>query len=510
MQQMSADIVQGNAIPFDGTNWNDVTDRFHEVLKTQSWYTPGEEPWWNQIASRTLQRMIQQQTSKTKSQLPPKNMDQWLNDGVNSIFFDPDVVEMIYSVHEDKHRELVNYGANLHCRWSESVVKNLVYRHTQVVNQLSVQTDNLIDELWGMVMEEAVMCLTDVVVHLWKEDGSHIELPPPGTKGRRRGNFLRVAISDDGKWLAGYRIDHQVFIWNMETQERISQIDCNCINGEEESSNPVMILFAADKKKIAVEYPNQNIALIHLNNNDEIQWFDQQDQQQFEQVFGKINMPQRNGLSPDMEHKITDVHDWVTDGSGKVLVTASRQTRQVPDWMRKAGFERSIRHIAKKRLIDLIRKYSHTAYACWQCGSMQSTLVDTKCKNCDADFTTCPIGCGETIKAENHWQCSSCGYATRHYQAYQEVEPESLERVSDTNAAKFQDEIDYQKLIVMMSQVFVTYKNRNIPCAVLMQYKSDGCTNEAIGKELNVPRGTVDYLWNQCKSHIQKQMGLSV
>lgn len=508
MQQMSADIVQGNAMPFDGTEWNELTHRFHEVLKTRSWYTPGEEQWWSQIAFRTLQRLIQQQTIKTKSQLPPKNMDQWLNDGVNSIFFDPDVVEMIYSAQENKHRELVNYGANLHCRWSESVVKNLVYRHTQVVNQLSVQTDNLIDELWGMVMEETVMCLTDVVVHLWKEDGTHVELPPPGTKGRRRGNFLRVTISSDGKWLAGYRIDHQLFIWDFETYERITQIDCCSIKGEDETPNPVMVLFDADAKKIAVEYPKQTIALIHFKNNNEIQWFGQQDQQKFEQTFGKINMPHRTIASPELENKINDVHDWVTNETGAVLVTASRQTRQVPDWMLKARFDRSIRHIAKKRLIDLIRKYSHTAYACWQCGSMHSTMVDTQCKSCGADFTKCPIGCGETVKSENHWQCSSCGYATRHYQAYQEVEPESLERVSDTKTGQFQDEMDYQKLIDIMSQVFVTYKSRSIPCAVLIQYKSDGCTNEAIGKELDVPRGTVDYLWNQCKSQIQKQMGL--
>lgn len=508
MQQMSADIVQDRAMPFDGIGWSELTERFHDALKQRSWYTPGDELWWSQVAYRTVQRLVQQHTSRTKSQVPPKNLEQWLKDGGNAIFFDPDVVEMIYSAQEGKRYELVNYGANLHCRWSESVVKSLVYRHSNVINQLSVQTDNLIDELWGMVMEETVMCLTDVSVHVWDEDGSHREFPPPGTKGRRRGSFLRVAMSEDGKWIAGYRMDHQLMIWDIDTQELLQQIDCSALM--DETSNPVLVLFSNDKKKVAVEYPSKTIVVIPLNKNDEMQWFDQQDRQTFETVFGRINLPRQTLTSPEMETRVEDVHDWLTDASGSVLVTASRRSRFVPDWMKKAGFERSIRHVAKKRMIDLIRKYSHTAYACWQCGSMHSTIDDKQCRSCGADFTTCPICGDDNIRAENHWQCPTCGYATRHYQAYQEVEPESLERVSDTHASQFQDELDYQKLIDIMSRVFVTYKNRNIPCAVLIQYKSDGCTNEAIGKELNVPRGTVDYLWNQCKSQIQKQMGFRV
>lgn len=511
MQLKDSDAVQDDVSLIENGDWNGLVQQFHEHLKSRSWYIKGQEDWWHQVAQRTVQRMLQQQPSKSNGKTPPNDVEQWLKDGVNAIFFDPEIVEMIYSPIQNNQTEFINYGANLHCRWSESVVKSLVYRHTNVVSQMSVQPDTLIDELWGMVMEETVICLTDVSVHLWKKDGSHTEFPPPGTKGRRRGSYMRAAMSSDDKQIASYRIDHQLLIWDTNTQECIKQIDCSALNkSSDEPNTPSMILFSNKKNKIALEYADQSIAVLSLTKDtDEICWFYAEDQARFEKLFGKINLPHRTLHDTASEEKIKDVYDWMTDESGSLLLTASRSTRQVPDWMHQAGFERSIRHIAKKRLIDLIRKYSHTAYACWQCGSMQSTIADTQCRNCDADFTKCPIGCDETISAGNHWQCPSCGYTTRHYQAYQEVEPETLDRLADTTASHFQDDMDYQKLVDIMSRVYVTYKNRNIPCAELIRYKSDGCTNETIGKELNIPRGTVDYLWNQCKSQIQKQFGFS-
>ncbi len=495
----------------EGQTWKRFVERYLARLHEQPWFDAARPDWWQGVAQRTLKRLILQQRSHPKASAAPNDMEQWLKENVQAVFFDPKVVEMIYSPHEPSQNLLVNYGANLHCRWMESVVKNIVYRHSGSVQQLSIQPDTLIDELWGMVMEETVMCLTDLSVHLWKADGTHREFPPLGTRGRRKGGFLRAALSPNRNQIAGYRIDHQLMVWDAETQECTAQLDMSAASEEGQAKEaPLILIFSEDGKRIALEYPNQRIAVISLSQkNDPIEWYSSGHRNKFEKTFGKITIPVREKNKVQDEARIENVYDWVSDAEGQVIVTASRSTRTMPEWMLKAGFDRSIRHIAKKRLIDLIRKHSHTAYACWQCGSMRSSFSDTQCRNCGVDFTRCPVGCSETLSAETHWECPSCGYATRLYQAYQEVDPESIERMAESSSQNVQDEMDYRKLMDTMSMVYLTYKSRSIPCAELIRYKSEGLTNETIGNELNVPRGSVDYLWNQCKSLIQMQMGFA-
>ena len=74
-------------------------------------------------------------------------------------------------------------------------------------------------------------------------------------------------------------------------------------------------------------------------------------------------------------------------------------------------------------------------------------------------------------------------------------------------AESWKDQHDLERIYRVLHRYVVTYKDRQIPCDKLARLKAEGKTNEEIGLILKIPRGSVDYVWNQCRSYWVEYVG---
>ncbi len=74
----------------------------------------------------------------------------------------------------------------------------------------------------------------------------------------------------------------------------------------------------------------------------------------------------------------------------------------------------------------------------------------------------------------------------------------------DYSNQDWQNQHDLKRIQEKLKDVVITYRKRAISCSRFLELKAQGLTNEEIGNELGVPRGSVDYIWNQCRNHIHR------
>ena len=68
-------------------------------------------------------------------------------------------------------------------------------------------------------------------------------------------------------------------------------------------------------------------------------------------------------------------------------------------------------------------------------------------------------------------------------------------------------EHDLDRIKSVLDKRTVTYRKRQIAYNQVLDLKAKGLTNEEIGVELGIPRGSVDYIWNQCRQEILNHFG---
>ncbi|MBD3268208.1 hypothetical protein GF373_16205 [bacterium] len=391
------------------------------------------------------------------------------------------------------------------------------------MQSFSLDPGNLEDELFSNVLEEIVRVLTDMSIRVWKEEDSLPSIyPSMDSRGRRKGYFTHVAITPDGSQVAASRTDHTVSVWDLLSDASPAVWDFSLLlsDGPEEPVQIRRLYFSRDGEKLALESANNFVFVFQLKHGEApIDVYEEKSGDRFLRAFGEPYIPQQaifdkkrillpfpNGCRSPLAEYRNKVFDCAWDEGGRTLVTASEMERSMPAWMIDAGFERAVYHIAKMRLIDLIRKRTHTDYICWHCGSAAANRNETHCPKCGADFTACPIGCstrpGEILSVDNEWKCSQCGMATRLAQSHRDLEESELPLSVSPEQRDWASEHDLERILDALGKVTIAYRGREIRCDRLVLLKSRGKTNEEIGREIGVPRGSVDYIWNQCRQEI--------
>lgn len=480
-----------------------------------------------EAAELVLSKLLELKSRNISPAIIQKIVTDFSSSPLTAAFLTPESIRLIYCDPPTGWSEFARQGAEYHCRLIRHASSLAVRKYVSGMKRISLDVRELEDELFGVVMEEVLRCLSDQSARFWMRNGAEPSIfPSEGARGLRRGMIVRVALSKDGNRLATFRSDRHLFVWAPKQNELIRSWDLNLLMEsapEEKKAAPEALFFSESGSRIALETQDQKIYVFSLNQDESsirdssIRVYAESEKQEFLNEFGVPFISDRNliegngftlrtrtGDASTLVQYSSLVFDWCNDRENQVLATASEIERAMPEWMNRAGFDRAVFHIAKKRLIDLIRKRTHTNYACWRCGSMISGLSDTQCRRCGADFTRCPMGCAtrEILDAANRWQCPRCGTASRISESAISVEVEDWYADSQSHGADWRDSHDMQRILDVLKNRSIAYKKKDIPCDRVIVLKAEGKTNEEIGAELGIPRGSVDYVWNQCRQQI--------
>ncbi len=490
----------------------------------QSWMPSTNSEWLHNLSHITVRRVIeklqQQRERGTDKKTLEKDLSTYAANLETEIFFVPDVINMIYSPGENHPELFVNKGVDIHCQFIRRAIASLLRRYSGGLRELSLEHSELEEELWGNVLEEIIRCMTDMSARVWNPKQTEpLIFPPVKTRGTRKGYISRVSLSASGDRLATFRSDSTLSVWDVPNSELLHSWDIGYLS-EKEDFCPAGLYFSSSGDEIAMEVEPAEIAVFPIGAYDkQIRYYNEKKRKQFFHEFGtpfvlnldKVDQKEyqvRMRAGERIPLKIYEnlIYGWSCDESGMIVATASEIKRMMPDWMIAAGFERAVFHIAKKRLIDLIRKHSHAGYACWRCGAISSSSMEAYCHQCGWDFSKCPLGCpvppAEPLAASNHWQCSHCGLSSRTIESQTEIRGEEF--FSDTSTAQqdWQNRHDLERILDSLRNVSVAYKNKDITCDRLVSLKAQGKTNEEIGQALEIPKGSVDYVWNQCRKKV--------
>lgn len=446
------------------------------------------------------------------------------------VFFVPSTVQWIYSTQvADAMMALVRRGIDFHYHFVQRAVRAVMRKFSGSLRRLGMSPEEVHEELWSTTIEDVVRVMTDTSARIWiREREFPLQFPPEQHRGGRKGFSLRVALTPNGRLLAVYHSDTSVTLWSIETQEQIHSWNLQPIVDEmaeiRKDPGPVALFFSTKEQKLAVEWKNRCVVCLSLTDLDQPAALYQEDElEDFIQQFGVPWMPDReianvkhfafhSGDTPlDARKYLHSVYDWTYDAKSKLIATASEIDRTMPQWLRDIGFEKGVYVIIKRRLIDMIRKKSNTGYACWRCGWQMSSPTATQCSNCGSDFTRCPIQCpippSEPLSSENQWTCPHCGCPSKVQEIRGKLIEEDLYGDIHSREQEWKREHDLDRIKSVLDKRTVTYRKRQIAYNQVLDLKAKGLTNEEIGVELGIPRGSVDYIWNQCRQEILNHFG---
>ncbi len=498
-----------------------------ERIQTESWFRTTDEKWLKQMAESAVRRVISKLEQLKKWGVSRKNLEKeitiYSSNLTAEIFFVPEVVNLIYSPHESELDAFVNEGVNYHCSFIRRAVASVIRKYGGGIKEMNMNQTDLEDELWGSVMEEVVRCMTDMSARVWFKGRLEPQIfPKEGIRGSRKGIIQKVALSQNGNRLAAYRSDHSLSIWDVQSGELVRMWDLSLLTINGKTMSVGYIYFSQKSDQIAVETDTGLVATFHISDDQQpVRYYEEKSRKRFFKEFGTPFIPDLDGVDTNtvmmqkrshetlpLANYAPEIYDWTCDESGEVLATASERRRSLPEWMIKAGFERAVFHIAKKRWIDLLRKHSHTGLACWRCGAISSGMTDTRCRECGVDFTKCPIGCpippSEPLNSANHWTCPHCGLSSRTWASPKELSEEEMVTDHPVQQRGWVEQHDLNRILGVLKNISIAYKNKQFTCGRLVALKADGRTNEEIGMELDIPKGSVDYVWNQCRTQISR------
>lgn len=467
-----------------GGNSEDVErlrNHFLAELLDQPWFTLRRGDGVS-LAAKAVDRVVLALRSRMESAGAGtawrKEIDTVRKSWLNAIFFLPEMVEQLYSPQPAADAALVNHGVSVHCEFIQKTARSAVYRHANSLASVRFDTEGFAEELWGLVMDEVVRCMTDTAARVWKaEGGAPRTLPPVGVRGHGRNVSLRVALAGPVPLAAVYHSGSRLAVWDYERLEVMRQWDARGFE-ERNADPPVKLVFSADGSLIAAEYPGNRVAVLNLRGEaDDIRWYGENGRAEFLRDFGAGEPAGESGFPVDrleagtasgarlpFGEYVKGVYDWCVRPGGAAAATASEIQRTMPEWMKRAGFERAARHIAKKRLVDLIRKNINASRAADSGARVLARQIDG-----DEDV---------------------------------------LDRIGVHDSHGWADDRDFQTILRIMEPKTVRHKRRDISCGELLKLKAEGLTNAEIGEAVGVPRGTVDYLWNQCKEIVVKTFPL--
>jgi len=524
-------IAESDSPEIDPKEFDLFSDYLLRAFQEYPWFPHEDTGWGIQVAREAADLVIGKLVEMRKRGVVLSTIQKVISDFVSSpttaAFLTPTAICLIYSDPPSEWSELISLGAEYHCRLIRHAASMAIRKHTAGMKRISLDTRELEDELFGMVMEEVLRCLSDPSARVWTRNRpSPAVFPSEGMRGMRHGMIIRIALSKEGTRLAAYRSDRQLFIWDLERKELMRSWDLSLLSDdppEETIASPPFLFFSMTGSNLALETKEKKVYVIAVDAEERaIRQYDENTAQDFLRDFGVPYLPDRTIAAEDGFSLLTrtgeeidpirytqKVYDWCCDRTNRLFAAASETERAMPEWMSRAGFDRAVFHIAKKRLIDLIRKRTHTNYACWRCGSMISSLSDTQCRRCGADFTQCPLGCesDEPLGPSNRWQCPRCGMASRSAESVIPVEIEDGYSAYQSPESEWRDNHDMQRILDVLKNASVAYKKKDIPCDRVILLKAEGKTNEEIGSELGIPRGSVDYIWNQCRQQIILSFG---
>lgn len=499
--------------------------------------------WFPLIDSVWFMPLVQEISSRIATRFDLIDKDSTLPDRqkiqeamLEQVFFGPLAIRQIYAMQpEPDMQAFVQEGIHYHCRFLERATASVVRKFSGSYRRLDINQDDLVEELWGVVMEDIVRALTDTSARLWFHDHEKpLSLPLENQRSTRRGIVIRTALSPSGRQAALFHSDANLTLWDTPTQSIHRIWDLRLLgqeNQDREHQNekqeiddivsPVALYFSSDSQKLALEWKKGVIMVLPLEaERMDFTFHSSSDMNAFIKDFGAPFVPDRAAnievfsFSQQAAERISNnylakVYDWTIDSKSKVLLTGSEMERGMPHWMQQLGFQRAVFVIIKRRLIDLVRKSSRTGYHCWRCGMANHSSGEIACSHCGVDFKRCPLGCpippSEILGKENQWTCPHCGCASRVPQTMVEVPVEELHSDPSAEFQSWRDEHDLARIKAALSCICVTYRKRQIPCNEILDLKVQGLTNEEIGAELGIPRGSVDYIWNQCRNEILQQ-----
>ena len=442
------------------------------------------------------------------------------------VFFTPEAVHLLYSPHESASGHFIEQGFAYHFRLIRQAVDGIARRSPASLTSVTISPD----EFQSYLMEQILACLTDPYARLWSMENPTCWLfPPKNIRGHKSGVVLRVALSPNGDRLATVHSSHTLNLWDTVQPQWLGSWDLQSLLPKNHSRSaeiePPHIFFSETRPLVAVEVPQGCIYTFSLMKpEDEFRAYQASDNHPFFQEFGDPYIPDSSLVSRDRfsfqsrdeqpsawEEYAGSVYGWSCDREGRKVATAGELDRRMPEWMVKIGFERAVYLIAKRRWIDFIRKHTQTGYRCWRCGTVGVGPKERLCARCGADFTRCLLGCSippsASLDRENHWTCPHCGCSTRTVESQREIHEELDDTFATVMEDSWKDTHDLERWYNLLRRIVLTHGGQPIPCDRLARLKAEGKTNEEIGKILRIPRGSVDYVWSQCRSHILRLLG---
>ncbi|MBI1388918.1 MAG: hypothetical protein GC154_10770 [bacterium] len=452
----------------------------------------------SQSAAASLIRKIEHLKSQNlTASAAQKRIESAAASAARGVFYTPELVRFLYDPYAAPDDPLIVRGVDIHCQLIRRAVRNVATRYADSIQRAMLDRESVEEELWSAAMEEIVRCLSDLSARAWRAESSEpVCFPPEGARGWKKALAARVALNPSGDRIAILQSDRMLSIWNIPDGELLrkqSLAEFGDSTGFEHWSAPY---FSLDGERIAVQTAAACVIVVDLNGKESIDSFTSDRRDDFRRGFGQPYLPDEARLKT-LPHQVMNrkeeslswpdylkqVYHAACDGDQRLAASASEIERFMPGWMCDIGFENAVYYILRRRLIDRIRKEIHVE-------SAAAPGVDGSQPQTD-----------EAETAPRTWGVYSFNKTIDDMSAGESVTHSS--RQTDD----WREEHDLERILAVLRNVSITYKKQRIPCDRLARLKAEGGTNAEIGEALGVPRGTVDYLWNQCRNQIQLIFG---
>lgn len=477
--QRSDWITQTAACVFEAVSGNSI-----ELLDQTDWRYAASL----NAAERLLSKINHLKHQSLDASTQNKKFTTIVNSAPSSFFYAPETVKRLYDPRVDNHDPLIAKGVNCHCQLLERASGHAAQRYASSIQRAGLDIDTVRGDLYSAALEEIVKCLSDHCARIWQvgKKGAVI-IPTERMRGWKQSMVTHCALDAHAQRLALLHSDRVLSIWMIESQELLLKISLSSFCFHRAADDWRAPFFSNEKDKIAIQTAEDSVVVIACDNSNNPVLLHKDDKIRFQQMFGdvlpasenfkqakKLTATSRNGAEILLNIYRKNVYHSVTSQDGNTIVTTSEIERFMPPWMCDIGFENAVFYILRRRLIDRIRKHIHIETG-------RSEEIDS---NQNEINPIQALGVYHTGKDLD------------------EMSSEELVSHSGRQTDEWRDEHDLERILAVLKSITITYKDQEIRCDQLARLKAEGKTNAEIGEILKAPRGTVDYLWGQCRKQI--------